>query len=160
VVEIGAGSGQWASALRLRGVPVAAFDDHSTLPDRTGGAAKAAALGGVGRGDEGVLNTNRPGGAELGRRALLLVFPPPGPMAAQCLGAYSGSTVAYVGEGRGGVNGDGTFFDALEGRATGGEGDDWDLVETHDLAPFPGGHERLYIFKRKRGGWAGWWRWR
>ena len=84
------------------------------------------------------------------RRALLLVFPPPGPMAKACLDAYAGDTVLYVGEGRGGCCADGAFFDALEpyGGAAKKRGSGWALSAVEDLAPFPGGHERLYIFKR------------
>lgn len=48
------------------------------------------------------------------RRALLLVYPPPGPMARNCLEAYQGNVLFYVGEGRGGANGDAEFFDTLE----------------------------------------------
>jgi len=35
-------------------------------------------------------------------------------MASACLRAYQGDTLFYVGEGRGGVNADGQFFDTLE----------------------------------------------
>lgn len=34
-------------------------------------------------------------------RTLLLVYPPPGPMAAEAVAAYRGKLLLYVGEGRG-----------------------------------------------------------
>jgi hypothetical protein len=53
-------------------------------------------------------------------RVLLLVYPPPGSMAALALDAYRNvdpiwnDTIIYVGEGRGGVNADDMFSDMLE----------------------------------------------
>ena len=187
VVEVGAGAGKWAAALRAAGVDVRAFDDESELPDPGPEARAAGAAAEVELGDERVLARR-----DLYRRALLLVFPPRGPMAGNCLAAYQGDTLIYVGEGRGGVNGDAAFFDALEGTATaapatvnaaapapsgglagreggagagrgraGGAGQ-WVLRHSEDLAPFPGGFERLYVFKRRmmpmavHMPWSGW----
>eukprot|EP00418_Pyrodinium_bahamense_P055203 CAMPEP_0179168408 /NCGR_PEP_ID=MMETSP0796-20121207/82838_1 /TAXON_ID=73915 /ORGANISM="Pyrodinium bahamense, Strain pbaha01" /LENGTH=84 /DNA_ID=CAMNT_0020871165 /DNA_START=1 /DNA_END=251 /DNA_ORIENTATION=+ len=79
-------------------------------------SSPATGLGPIGkvlRGHEDVVR-------RYGDRALLLVYPNPGPMAYNCLRNYSGNTLVYVGEGRGGVNGDDAFFDLL--------GEEWKLV--------------------------------
>lgn len=171
VVELGAGAGQWAAALRVRGVDVLAYDDMSSLPDPARDRAKFAPASSnaatastsswwsgktsptrepppfptanpqVERGNEEVLLRSG-----VYRRALLLVYPPPGPMAASCLEKYSGDTVIFVGEGRGGVNADEAFFDALDE----GNSKRWCLVHTEALLPFPGGCERMYVFQQRK----------
>jgi len=82
-------------------------------------------------------------------RALLLVYPPPGPMAIDSVKAYIDAapvndTLIYVGEGRGGANGDDALFDVLEN----GE---WTLVEVIQVLLPPGnkGCEKLYILHHK-----------
>ena len=83
-------------------------------------------------------------------RALLLVYPPPGPMAANVLQTYiragpENDMLIYVGEGRDGANGDNEFFDVL----TCG---DWMLVKEMDVLRPPGnkGYEKLFIFRKWR----------
>eukprot|EP00411_Alexandrium_monilatum_P028556 CAMPEP_0175383282 /NCGR_PEP_ID=MMETSP0095-20121207/27754_1 /TAXON_ID=311494 /ORGANISM="Alexandrium monilatum, Strain CCMP3105" /LENGTH=263 /DNA_ID=CAMNT_0016681679 /DNA_START=79 /DNA_END=868 /DNA_ORIENTATION=+ len=120
LLEVGAGRGQWQKALTERGANVLAYDDMSSPTVRLG------LIGQVNRGNEEVVRRHAD-------RALLLVYPNPGPMARKCLENYAGerlpptvsrrvmSTVpgegsdalVYVGEGRGGVNGDDAFFDLL-----------------------------------------------
>lgn len=84
-------------------------------------------------------------------RVLLLVFPPPGDMAAKAVHAYTATsplndTVVYVGEGRGGANGDDAFFDLLQS----GE---WILSSVLPCKSFGDkGYESLYIMKRVIGG--------
>mmetsp|Transcript_32788 Transcript_32788/g.36516 ORF Transcript_32788/g.36516 Transcript_32788/m.36516 type:complete len:383 (+) Transcript_32788:78-1226(+) len=82
-------------------------------------------------------------------RALLLVYPPPGPMAIDSVKTYIDAapvndTLIYVGEGRGGANGDDALFDVLEN----GE---WTLVEVIQVLLPPGnkGCEKLYILHHK-----------
>ena len=175
VLELGAGLGHWARALRARGVDVRAFDDMSLLPlgpsrrpdpllvepgdvdsvlrgrgkrkrlqqqQSGGGAADGASGDGGGHGGGKVLALDPPPDAHsLHARALLLVFPDPGPMAHDALSAYRGRTLIYVGEARAGCNADDAFFDALES-------DRWQLDATEELNPFPGNHEKLYVFRR------------
>jgi len=81
VVELGAGGGHWATALRVRGVDVLAFDNMSSLPDPSRDVARFAAASSthlsefptarpaVVRGDEAVLSRRG-----VYRRALLLVY--------------------------------------------------------------------------------------
>ena len=175
VLELGAGLGHWARALRARGVDVRAFDDMSLLPlgpsrrpdpllvepgdvdsvlrgrrgrrrrlQRSGDGATGGAGGDerAGHGGGKVLALHPPPDVHsLHARALLLVFPDPGPMAHDALSAYRGRTLVYVGEARAGCNADDAFFDALES-------DRWQLEATEELSPFPGNHEKLYVFRR------------
>ncbi|VEU33549.1 unnamed protein product [Pseudo-nitzschia multistriata] len=83
-------------------------------------------------------------------RALLMVYPPPGSMAIDALKTYTGAssdndTLIYVGEGRGGANGDDAFFDFLEN-------EEWILVDVLEVTRPPGdkGCEKLYILNKIR----------
>jgi len=150
IIEIGAGAGHWYRALsntpaggREAGgeassgeaacVDVVAYDDGSEVPQAISGLALDF---GVRRG--GVDQLRLP---EHAGRTLLLVYPPPGPMAQQCLNSYSGDHLLYVGEGRGGYNADAAFFNSLEAR--------WRVKKVIPLRPFNGGYEKLYVLKRK-----------
>ena len=136
LVEIGAGAGHWYKALCDRNVDVVAFDDASEIPH----AVRDLPAVGVKQGSEKVLT--EPTNAS---RSLLLVYPPPDGMALRCIQSYSGNTVLYVGEARGGYNADEKFFDTLESR--------WRVKRIIELKPFPGGHERLYVLRRRHA-WA------
>ena len=82
-------------------------------------------------------------------RVLLIVFPDPSRMATMCLVGYTdvdddNDTFVYVGEGRGGANGDDKLFDELEsGR--------WRLQMIEDVEGFGNkGYEKCFVFKRFR----------
>lgn len=81
-------------------------------------------------------------------RVLLIVFPDPGGMALQCLKNYSeaseeNDTFIYVGEGKGGANGNEAFFNELE------KGGQWRCVYSCEMSPFGEyGFERLFVFRR------------
>jgi len=143
LIELGAGAGQWCRALRklptglahngVEGsVDIVAFDDGSEVPE----AVRQVSAEGVSRGGVEVLRQSVAEG-----RTLLLVYPPPDDMAMRCLTEYRGDLLIYVGEGRGGYNGNDAFFDALE-RA-------WRVKRVLPLRPFPGGHEKLFFLKRR-----------
>jgi hypothetical protein len=84
-------------------------------------------------------------------RVLLLVYPPhESSMAYDAVRWYVqadpllNDTVIYVGEGRGGANANGAFFDLLES----GE---WTLQEIQQVRPLGSkGYERLHVFTRRR----------
>ena len=135
--------GQWAAALRSRGAKVDAFDDWSQNGGR--GPPDQSALQ-VRTGNETKLQE-----PDMQHRSLLLVYPPPGDMATKCLAAYRGNTLIYVGEGRGGVCADASFFDAMDRN--------WVLKEKRDLDPFPGAFERMYVFRRKSSGFLSFMAW-
>lgn len=173
IVEVGAGHGQWQRALAdaytaandnstSSSSPkkfdfVLAYDDNSELPlnthiynqytqphhDHFGSVQKLESPADLAR----VLRSWACRG-----RALLMVFPPPGPMAVDTLKLYTeaspeNDTLIYVGEGRGGANGDEAFFDMLES----GE---WILIDIMDVLRSPGdkdkGCEKLYILQKVR----------
>lgn len=83
-------------------------------------------------------------------RVLLLVYPPPGPMAIESVQAYvdvyaeGNDTVVYVGEGRGGANANDEFFDyfCLDGA--------WVIENVMAVKPSPGGkgHEKCFVLRR------------
>lgn len=141
VIEIGAGTGYWAHLLNGRfGVPVVAYDTHPITPDGKSGNTYFDRRGThesfyeVRKGDHTVL-------ALFPDATLLLCWPPyDTPMAAECLAAYKGDTVAYVGEGDGGCTGDEEFHDRLN----------YEWTEHEDIAipQWHGIHDRLRIYKR------------
>ncbi|CAM9168651.1 unnamed protein product [Phaeothamnion confervicola] len=133
LVEIGAGRGHWQRALEAAGADVLAVDSGATpspLPN-------LPPVGRVRHGDERTLLNDVAAG-----RALLLVCPPPGPMALRTLRLFRGERFALVSEGRGGVHADDAFFDALEA--------EWTVEYWQDLDTFPQCFERLFILRRKK----------
>lgn len=170
LVEMGAGHGQWARALsdayaktqetkkayRKRFDYVLAYDDMSDLPlnthiynqytqphhDYFGHVRKI-------EGKDDATKVLRSWACR--GRALLLVYPSPGDMALSIVQNYveggpDNDTIIYVGEGRGGANGNDAFFDYLENG-------DWALVKVMAVRPPPGdkGYEKLYILQRNSG---------
>lgn len=81
-------------------------------------------------------------------RVLLLVYPPPGPMAVETVKAYTdvypqgNDTVVYVGEGRGGANGNDELFNYF---CNSGE---WILTKVLDVQKSIKGYERCFCFQR------------
>lgn len=172
IVEMGAGHGQWARALleayaeesslssptgksRRNFDFVLAYDDNSNLPLNThiynpytkphheyfGNVRKLETK-------NDMLKVLRSWACR--GRILLLVYPPPGDMATQVVKTYieagpeDNDTVIFVGEGRGGANGNDSLFDMFE------KGD-WELLEEMNVQRPPGdkGYEKLYILRRR-----------
>jgi hypothetical protein len=171
VVEMGAGHGQWARALskaydtrqvkelhenqpRKRFDFVLAYDDMSNLPlnthiynpytqphhDYFGNVRKLETK-------NDLLKVLRSWACR--GRVLLMVYPPPGDMAKEAVQTYvdaapDNDTVIFVGEGRGGANGDDALFDYFESG-------DWVLLKVMEVQPPPGdtGYEKLFILQRK-----------
>jgi len=131
VVEMGAGAGHWAKALKDAGVDVVAFDSDESLP-----IPDEQKKFNVKRGDPSVLSKHK-------NRALLLVYPPPGSMAEASVKAHSGAVVVYCGEGRGGVNASKEFFDILEDK----------FIVTRQVEKFEQfgtkSFERLWVLRRQ-----------
>ena len=178
-VEIGAGNGQWARILtdrynetttttpsssppirnNLKGKQfhfVLAYDDQSDLPlnpdkyNKNGSVRRNFFFDGVQKGSDTEATLRH---WQCRGRILLLVFPPPGPMAVTALRAYAeadavnNDTLVYVGEGRGGANANDDFFNALEGDG----GEDWILTKMLPVKRFGNkSYEKLFVFKRNR----------
>mmetsp|Transcript_13075 Transcript_13075/g.24220 ORF Transcript_13075/g.24220 Transcript_13075/m.24220 type:complete len:341 (-) Transcript_13075:76-1098(-) len=140
IVELGAGNGQWAEELASAWkVDIVAYDNMSHLPVHPDHVPKDH-RGNVLEGDETKLKQHED-------RALLLVCPPPTNMATQSLKYYKGSTIIFVGEGRGGAHADDAFFNELERN--------WKVVQVVDVDPFPECYERCFILERRKK-WFGW----
>ena len=110
VVEIGAGTGYWASLLVDRGCDVVAYDHLGRNFHRWFPTGKGLLYADVRRG-------GTPMAERHADRTLLLVWPPYGtPMAANALRYFErggGKRLVYVGEGYGGCTGDDDFFGML-----------------------------------------------
>lgn len=151
------GNGQWARQLQDRhNIDILAYDSMDSvpspyLPGKTETASREESkkyFGEVMQGDENVFQP--PDKAKIKGitgRALLIIFPDAGDMAMKCLKSYTSSSTdndlfIYVGEGRGGANGNDEFFDWLES----GE---WEILQTLPLNPFGSkGFERLFLFRK------------
>ena len=110
VVELGAGTGYWASLLHRRGVDVVAFDLEPPPSPQNAWFAGSRPWHPVHRGDHDRVR-------EHAGRTLLLVWPTKNEIwAAAALDAYreaGGQCVVFVGEGPGGRTGDATFHALL-----------------------------------------------
>lgn len=129
VVEIGAGTGYWASFIRAQGTEVAAYD---SIPYSNIQA-------------EGTWSEVKRGGPKAVRfhpeKTLFLCWPPYAtPMAHIALSTYAGDTLIYVGEGGGGATGDDAFHHLLELT--------WEVVDEVSLPQWPGIRDHLFIYKR------------
>ena len=127
LVEMGAGTGYWASLLAERGVDIVC---HDKFPP-----SGSARFFPVTPADPAVL-------ADHGDRALFLCWPPHGlPFAADCLQAYPGETVVYIGERAGGACATDAFFTRLEA--------EFELASETTLPSWWGYHDQLYVWKRR-----------
>lgn len=180
IIEIGAGNGQWARAIhdyhntlltsngrdqnnmtgRKKTSFILAFDDMSELPlspkiyHELTQPAHDYFYPNVQKCDNPVDEVRR---VTNRGRVLMLVFPPPGPLALETVNGYGNispnenDTVIYVGEGRGGANADDSFFKHFtECEEHAGVLYRWSLVTTMDVKPSLGGkgYEKLFVLKR------------
>lgn len=138
ILEIGAGSGYWASLLRLGGVEVLAYDKYALGANAAGVAtneyfnADAKPFTHIERGSDNVVRKH-PG------HTLFLCCPPPGePLALNCLNQFRGKRVAVIGD----VSYCATmeFFQKLH--------NDWEFEEEVPLPRFPNYDDSLTIFRR------------
>lgn len=169
VIEIGAGTGYWAYALRRHGVDVQAFDLEPAPSGRNAWFAGVPPWHPVHEGGHEVAG-------RFPRRTLLIVWPTKNESwAADALECYfdaGGGVVAYVGEGPGGRTGD-EVFHALLGEAETciqctygtsatpcicGVAARWRRVESIPLPHWPGYRDDLHIYARGAAGRSGRWR--
>lgn len=148
VVEIGAGTGYWASLL----APLIASGGRRVAPiGRTIPSAMPVAAYDIKPGKNGWTDGStyydvRRGGSERAsdypERTLFLCWPPyDDPMADDSLAAYAGSVVAYIGESDGGCCASEAFFARLAAA--------WDVETEIDLPQWWGVHDALTIYRRK-----------
>jgi hypothetical protein len=138
-VEIGAGRGYWAWMLEQVGIPTVAYDEKLVALGEENGYFKDG-------GDRTFHDVMR-GGPEAAARhsdkVLFLCWPPyDNDLAVECLRAYQGDTLVYVGEGDGGCCANDDFFRELE------EG--WDEIDCHDdMIQWSGIHDYLWVYRRR-----------
>lgn len=146
-VEIGAGTGYYASLLAQMGVDMICYDLYPPL--HTGQnhyhsprTEKHDGLLGITR---EVFFDVRSGNylmaAEYPDRTLFLCWPPyEDDMAFQTLQAYQGQRLVYIGEPDGGCTGDDQFFKLLA--------ETWHLVESHTPVQWWGIHDVIEVYER------------
>lgn len=148
-VEMGAGTGYWASLLAQLGVDILAFDakppqiatdNHWHSPareDRHGFTHETREVFcPVYPGDPQTL-------AAYPDRALFLCWPPYAePMAAEALAAYPGPRLVYIGEGQGGCTADDDFFTALAS--------EWTEIASHRGVQWSGIHDYITVYERAK----------
>lgn len=146
-VEIGAGTGYYASLLAQMGVDIICYDLYP--PQHTGQNhyhsprnKKQDGLLGITR---EVFFDVRAGNhlmaAEHSDRTLFLCWPPyEDQMAYHTLQAYQGQRFVYIGEGEGGCTGDDAFFALLD--------EAWHLVESHTPVQWSGIHDVIEVYER------------
>ena len=148
VVEIGAGSGYWASLIAQLGGDVVAFDQYKP------GENKDFPF------EQGWFEVQEGGpekAAEHSDRALFLCWPPYNTsFAFECLKAYQGDTFVFVGEGSGGCTGDDDFFRLLGDHYSWCDDEEtsdiealWEEVETVTIPRWEGINDYMTIYRRK-----------
>jgi hypothetical protein len=138
VIEIGAGSGFWASLLRQGGVEVLAYDKYALGANAAGAslneyfAADAEPWTQIEKGSDNVVRKHP-------NHTLFLCCPPPGePLALNCLNQFRGKRVAVIGD----VSYCATveFYQKLHL--------EWELEEEVALPRFPNYDDSLSIYRR------------
>lgn len=127
IVEMGAGTGYWAWLLGQAGCRVQAFERETGQPPRWVELQK--------------------GGPEVLARSqaqtLLLCWPPlQEPFALECLRAFRGERVVYIGEGKDGCTADEAFHVELDAL--------WQLEQSLNIPQWPGSQDQVFIYRRKR----------
>jgi len=137
IVEIGAGTGYWASLIQAAGGDIIAYDLAHQRENPWGHNVEHFPIqwGGVSK-----LRTPEC----RDRQTLFLCWPPYGePMAFQSLRSFKGQWVAYVGEGGWGCTGDEKFHLLLAKK--------WELTQEVRIPQWYGIHDSLMIYKRRVG---------
>ncbi|KAK9904746.1 hypothetical protein WJX75_001738 [Coccomyxa subellipsoidea] len=135
LVEVGAGLGYWAAALRARRVPVLALDSHPP-----GGVASNSYHGRIPAFTKVAQGGSKAAAAASERHTLFLCYPPPASsMAADCLRSFRGQCVCVVGEWLGDT-GDESFAAALLA--------DWTLIRRVPLPNWTDTAHELTIWQR------------
>ncbi len=135
IIEMGAGKGYWASLLSKIGVKVVAFDED------TDSEINSYITG------ENFFNVNIGSHEQLledkyKNHALMLCWPPyDDPFAWDCLRAYQGNTLIYIGESAGMCTGCDNFHDELNKF--------WEEVKGIEIPQWYAIYDRLWIYRRK-----------
>ena len=148
-IEIGAGTGYWASLLSQLGVDMLCYDLYP--PDETGqniyhspaNEERSRLLGVVRKIFFRVHAGNHLLAAQHPDRTLFLCWPPyDNPMAYDTLKVYTGNKLVLIGEGEGGCTGDDAFFALLN--------EEWEGMESHTPVQWSGIHDYIEVYERKK----------
>lgn len=132
VVEMGAGTGYWSMLIGEGGGEVLSFDKYLGKVNKY---AFTKSYGVVQQGDENTLQGLG------GRYCLLLCWPNYNTsFACDCVMAFRGNRLVYIGEGEGGCNANLDFFQLLD--------KDWTVTKNIDLPQWPGLNDRLSVYQR------------
>ena len=132
IIEIGAGTGYWASLISAQGGKITCFDKYVDHNDY--GHTKQYIE--VAQGDHTILERFPH------IKTLFLCWPPyDTAMAYNCIKAFKGKYLIDIGEGPHGCTGNDAFHNELEVN--------WDLVENYCIPQWDGMHDELNIYKRK-----------
>lgn len=136
IVEVGAGTGYWASLLRKMGVDIVAYDIVPVpAKDNAWHFRANKSWSEVLAGDEEIA-------AKYPERSLFICWPPgDDAFAFKSLSKYKGKTVIYIGEDIGGCNGNEDFFNLLR--------KEWVLKRTIVIPQWPSIFDRMYVYERK-----------
>jgi hypothetical protein len=138
VVEIGAGTGCWASFLREMGVDVVAYD--RSLVER---GKNRWHKWGDRKSWTKVLRGFSTAAAQHPERTLMLSWPPHGhSLSDRALTHFKGDRLVYIGQKAGGMTGTAKFHRMLAR--------DWELVRKLRLLNFKGIEDGLYLYRRKK----------
>jgi hypothetical protein len=141
IVEIGAGTGYWASVLRQMGVDVVAYD-RFPIGEKNKWHRYAEKMW------SDVLRGFATSAAKHPDRTLMLCWPPTGSwrkrtsVSDQALGYFQGDQLIYIGQRAGGVTGSPKFHRMLA--------QDWELVGKLRLLNFKRMQDGLYLYRRKK----------
>lgn len=146
-IEIGAGTGYWASLLAQMGIDMLCYDMD---PPQLAGTnhwhspRKKDDSGLTGEIREIYYDVRKGGTEKVGEypdRTLFLCWPPYGSdMACKALQTYQGKRLIYIGEGDGGCTADEDFFQLLES--------EWHLVDRHIPVQWSGIHDEIEVYER------------
>ncbi len=137
IVEVGAGTGYWASLLRKMGVDIVAYDIVPVpAKDNAWHFRAKKSWSEVLAGDDKIA-------AKFPERTLFICWPPgDDSFAVNALSLYKGKTLIYVGEDVGGCNGNDAFFDLLS--------KEWVLKKTIAIPQWPSIFDRMCVYERKK----------
>lgn len=136
IVEIGAGTGYWGYLLKQAGVEVVCFDKHPPSLRNLNDYRHNKCYIPIRKGNHKVLPM-------FTDHTLMLCWPPySNPMAVNCLRAYKGERLIYIGEGDGGCTASEEFFEELSRY--------WELVEEFDIPQWDGIHDSVQEYVRTK----------
>jgi len=133
IVEMGAGTGYWAYLLQQLHVDIIAYDKQIVVEGNDNQFKFRKSWTNIHRGSPSNLTVHPD-------RTLLLCWPDyASPFAEQCLRAYPGDTLIFIGENWGGCTADDGFFELLSKQ--------WTSIKTLDIPQWDGIYDYLTIFQ-------------